>query len=628
MSKTAIKLVNQRSKLDFAPWRLYVKHIALVLTITIAATAKSQEPSATSEAESATPPPAATPQDGEANSDDGKPAPPGDDLSVQQARLADRFKRLEEVVSRLAELSASSDPRRAKLLREAIAQSREQDVNLRFETIVDLLEEERLSVASTNQSDLQKELDALLTLLLKADRDRELSSQRDRVRHYLKKVGELIRQQKGVRARTEGGDDLRELGEDQKRIAGDTGKLSGDIATTESSKNKPGADADSKAGEGKKDDQDKDKPGNKQSPKNDDAEKKPGDTSKPGQPSDKGSSETPDSKPGAGKPADGKPSDGKPSSRKPSKPGDSPPSNSPPSPGQPGSPGDSDQQQQQQSQSQPQDPADRAAERLRAAQQQMEDALKKIAESERKGAADEQIEAIKDLERAKAELERILRQLREEEMERTLTQLAARFRKMLELQMAVYEGTVRVDRVPEADRDHDDEIEAARLGRNESKIVHEADKTLLVLHEDGSSAAFPEAIEQMRDDMRQVADRLAAVKVGTVTQELEKDIMAALEETIAAIEKAAKDLEKKRTPPGQQPAAGQPPEPPLVDKLAELKMIRSLQMRINLRTQRYGKMIAGEQAETPDLIAALKALAEKQQRVFQATADLEQGRND
>jgi hypothetical protein len=595
-----------------------------------------QEPVAAPEAptaESVTPPSVTPAENGEPNANDVKPAPPGDDLSLQQARLADRFKRLEEVVSRLAELSASTDPRRAKLLREAIAQSREQDLNVRFETIVDLLEEERLSIAATNQADLQKELDALLTLLLKADRDKELSSQRDRVRQYLKKVGELIRQQKSVRARTEGGDKLGDLGEDQKRIAGDTGKLSGDIATTESSKNKPGADADGKNGDGNKDDQQKDGPQDKQSSKNGDGEKKPDDAKpndgqKPGQPSDKGSSESPNPKPGADKPAnrkpsDGKPSNGKPPDGKPSQPSDSPPSNSPPSPGQPGTPGDGDKQQQS-----PHDPADRAAERLRAAQQQMEEALKKLAESERKGAADEQVEAIKELERAKAELERILRQLREEEMERTLTQLAARFRKMLELQTAVYEGTVRVDRVPQADRDHDDEIEAARLGREETKIVHETDKALLLLHEDGSSAAFPEAIEQMRDDMRQVAELLAAVKVGTFTQELEREIIAALEETIAAIEKAAKDLEKKRTPPGQQPAAGQPPEPPLVDKLAELKMIRSLQMRINLRTQRYGKMIEGEQAETPELIAALKELAEKQQRVYRATADLQEGRNE
>src|SRR5688572_21984695 len=100
-----------------------------------------------------------------------------DELPVEQARLADRFKRLEEVLGRLAELSASTDPRRAKLLQDAIAQSREQDVNVRFESIVKLLEDERLSAAATNQTELQKELDQLLSLLLKADRDKELSTQ-------------------------------------------------------------------------------------------------------------------------------------------------------------------------------------------------------------------------------------------------------------------------------------------------------------------------------------------------------------------------------------------------------------------------------------------------------------------
>jgi septum formation topological specificity factor MinE len=150
----------------------------------------------------------------------------------------------------------------------------------------------------------------------------------------------------------------------------------------------------------------------------------------------------------------------------------------------------------------------------------------------------------------------------------------------------------------------------------------------LLLREDGSSVAFPEAVEQMRDDMQQVVERLTAVKVDAITQGLEQDIIAALEETIAALEKAIKDLEKNRTPPGQLPMAGQPTEPQLVDKLAELKMIRSLQMRIYQRTQRYGQMFEGEQAETAELIEALKDLAERQQRVHQATADLQQGRND
>jgi hypothetical protein len=232
------------------------------------------------------------------------------------------------------------------------------------------------------------------------------------------------------------------------------------------------------------------------------------------------------------------------------------------------------------------------------------------------------------LELAKAELERVLRQLREEELERTLTQLAARFRKMLEMQTAVYDGTVRLDKVPEPQRTHDHEIESARLSRQESQIVDEVRKALVLLHEDGSSVAFPEAIEQMRDDMRQVTERLAALKVEKITQGLEKDIIAALEETIAAFEQSRKNLEKKRTPPGQQPSAGQPDDRKLVEKIAELKMIRSLQMRINNRTKIYGEMIQGDQAETPDLLKALEGLAERQRRIYKATADLQQGRND
>ncbi len=573
----------------------------IVICLTVAGTMRSEEAPVAAETPSA----------------DANALAVGDQLSVDQARLADRFKRLEEVIGRLAELSASTDPRRAKLLRDAIAQSREQDINVRFEAIVTLLEDERLSAAATNQQELQRELDGLLALLLKADRDKELTSQRDRVRKYLKEVARLIRLQKGIRARTEGGDELRELGQDQQRVASDTGKLGGDIAETEGDKKETSGDA--KKGDAKQDDAEK----KDDESKSDDAKSgdsaKPPEDSKPGEPKagDLNPAESRDGKPSESEPGEGKPSDGQ--------------SSKPSEQGQPGSPSEGQSESgepSEQQPEQPQDPAERAAERLRDAQQKMEEARKKLEKAERKGAADQQREALKDLEQAKAELERVLRQLREEELERTLTQLAARFRRMLELQNAVYEGTVRLDRVPEAQRDHDDEIEAARLSRQETQIVNEADKALLLLREEGSSVAFPEAIEQMRGDMRQVAKRLGEVKVDAITQGLEQDIIAALEETIATLEKAIKDLEKKKTPPSQQPPAGEPTEPPLVDKLAELKMIRSLQMRIYKRTQRYGEMIEGEQAESAELLDALKDLADRQQRVYQATADLEQGRND
>jgi hypothetical protein len=420
--------------------------------------------------------------------------------------------------------------------------------------------------------------------------------------------------EKVIRARTEGGDELPELSEDQQQIADQTGKLGGDIAENEVDKEKgndDGKSEESKDDESKKDDEPKDD----EERAAEKGAKGAGDESKnPGEPK-QGKSE--DGKPAESQPGESKPSDGKPSESE--------------SPNQPGSPsensGESSENSEQQPE-QPQNPAERASKRLRDAQNKMEEARKKLKDAERKGAAEEQREALKALEQAKAELERVLRQLREEEMERTLTQLAARFRKMLEQQTQVYEGTVRLDRVPEAQRDQDDEIEAARLSRLELQIVTDADKALLLLHEEGSSVAFPEAIEQMRADMRQIAERLGKVKVDAITQGLEQDVIAALEEAIATLEKAIKDLENKKSPSGQPGGSGEPPEPPLVEKLAELKMIRSLQMRINLRTQRYGKMIEGEQAETEELLEALKDLAERQQRVHQAAADLQRGYND
>lgn len=545
----------------------------------------------------------------------GEEAPAaGDDLSVEQARLADRYERLEIVIGRLAELSAGTDPRRARLLRDALAESREQDIHQRFETIVSLLEEERLAAAGNNQTELQKELEALLTLLLKTDRDTEMESQARRIRKYLQEVSRLLRLQKGLRARTEAGDKFKPLSANQQQLADQTGKLGGKIAESDGSQAKSGpgstpADGDKSSGDNA------DKPSDKSS------EGKPADSSKPS-PSDS----QPSDNSGEGKPADSsKPSQ---SDGQPSESGDSSPSQPSPSGGrsQP-SGGQSGGSQSQQQPSPPQQPTDRAAERLRAAQQRMEQARKLLDEAEREGAAQEQREALKELEQAKAELERVLRQLREEEMERMLTLLAARFRRMLEAQIKVYDGTLHLDSRSESARDHNYEIEGARLSREESLIVREADKSMVLLREEGSSVAFPEAVEQMREDMQQVVRRLADLKVGVITQELEQDIIAALEETIAALEKALRDLDKNRQSSGQMPS-GQMTEPPLVDKLAELKMIRSLQMRINRRTQRYGEMIANQDAETPELLEALARLAERQQRVYQATADLSQGRND
>ncbi len=265
----------------------------------------------------------------------------------------------------------------------------------------------------------------------------------------------------------------------------------------------------------------------------------------------------------------------------------------------------------------------------------MRKAERRLEDAQRRGAAEEQEKAIAELKQAKAELEEILRQLREEEIERVLVMLEGRFRKMLQLQAEVYEGTIGLDRIPEEERTRDLEIESGKLSRKEANISVEADKTLSLLREEGSSVAFPESVEQMREDMESVTARLGQSKVGQITQGIEQDIIKSLEEMVASLQKAQKDQQQRRN--GQQQpggmkkggGAGQQQDRPLVNAIAELKMIRALQMRVNTRTKRYSDLLQEgvEQADQPDLIEALKRLSEREDRVRKTTHDIEIGKN-
>jgi hypothetical protein len=203
-----------------------------------------------------------------------------------------------------------------------------------------------------------------------------------------------------------------------------------------------------------------------------------------------------------------------------------------------------------------------------------------------------------------------------------LVMLEARFRKMLDEQTQVYDETKKLEAAAGKAPAHEVEIATGRLSRKEGLIVREADRALVLLHEDGTSVAFPEAIEQARDDMQTISDRLRDVKVDMITQGLEEDVIAALEETLAAMQQALKDLREQKGQQQQGGGGSQPGEEPLVDRIAELRMIRSLQARVNSRTKQYGAMIEGEQALQADLIKGLEQLALRQQKIFQATHDL------
>jgi len=267
---------------------------------------------------------------------------------------------------------------------------------------------------------------------------------------------------------------------------------------------------------------------------------------------------------------------------------------------------------------------------IERARREMERAIEELKKKSRDAAADHQDKALKDLLAAKEKLEEILRQLREEERKLLLAALEARFQKMLAMQLAVFQGTITLGQVSADAWVGRHTTQSIKLARDEEEIAVEAIKALTLLKEEGSSVAFPEAVIELREDMLVVSRRLEESKVGKLTRAIEKDIIESLEEMIDALQKElekSEDEKKEQEQKKQQQQQQQDQEPPLVDKLSELKMLRALQLRVNRRTRRLARLIDGEQAKDNDVIQQLRGLARRQARVQKAARDLATGRN-
>lgn len=274
------------------------------------------------------------------------------------------------------------------------------------------------------------------------------------------------------------------------------------------------------------------------------------------------------------------------------------------------------------SEASPADPSQRAAQRIAAARQPMQQAIDELRKNERQRAETHQAEAQRRLEDAREEIEQALRQLREEEQQRRLTRLATRLRRMLAEQSNVLTLTRQTDE-ERPNRGRRATAAAARgLANREDALVAVAEGALRLLREDGGSIAYPEVLEQVREDMRSVAQRFRKVEIGVVTQRLEEEILESLEEAIASLDKTLQELEDRKNQGQQGKPGGAPGEPPVVDKLAELRMIRAIQARILRRTEFWDEMRQAGEATPDEAFDALDALSLRQARLVQALRNL------
>ncbi len=535
-------------------------------------------------------------------------------LDILQQALKNDYDRLEDKLLELAEYTRRTDPDRAELLIRVRRESTSRRISAQMERVVESLTpsdegDVLFGDALSRQEELLADLSALLALLQSEDERDRIDAEIARIQDLLKDTNRIIGQQKDVRADTERGGDPQDLQSDQQKVAEDADRLAEKIDQQDAERR---AEDSGEPREGEPSDQEGE-------PESRDSES--GEPKEPGEPSEGEPSESKDPSESESQPSEGESSEGEPSEGEPQEGEQSPSEGQQKPPGQP--------QQGQPQQGQPQQSSEQTPgrEQLEQAREQMQQAIEQLQQEQLDEASDEQDAAIAKLEEMKAELEEILRQLREEERKMLLAQLEARFQRMLELQLNINNGTLKLDRVPVDERDDDRHLaESTRLGRDEQKNLTEADKALMLLKEEGSSVAFPEAVEMMIDNMQAVSGRLQRGQTAETTQLLERLIVESLEEMIFALQKEMEKQEQQQQDgQGQQP--GQPTDPELVDQLAELKLIRSLQIQINRLTQQYGSAFEGEQARDLDDLGFLRKLSRRQERIQDATYDLSIGKN-
>mgnify|MGYP003649843021 FL=1 len=589
-------------------------------------------------------------------------------LASRQSSVATRYERLEELLLRLADMEASENPERSALLRRVAKQSRERFVLEKLRGAGKMIGDGQLSKAMTDQKSATEELQSILKLLMSEDRSSRIRDEKKRISELIKQLRLTERNERSVRARTENGVEMSEVEKEQKAIAeraeelrkeleeesddadgepseSDSSEGEAQDSKSEESENQPGDKSEMEAGQEESGEQKSGEESSSDQPsesgeQNESGQPKEGEQPKEGGQQDENSQQQPEGDEPKEASDDGEQPDGEPAEEKSGEEkGEQAPSGEQQSEegqqqsGEQKSGEKQSGEQQSSSQQQPpkpQSPQEQAKEQLERAIERMKEAQDKLAQNERKEATEQQRQAEEELRRAIDRLEKILRQLREEEMERELAKLEARLRKMAAMQSAVLDQTVQLAKTPEVQRNRATDLKAGDLAFEEQKITLEADRAMLLLREEGSSVAFPEGVSQLREDTVRVSTRLGQSKIDLVTQGLQSDILAGLEEMIAALAKAQRDLEKKKQQEQQGDGGGQPSgsgEEPLVQKLAELKLIRTMQTRIQGSTDRYASLMDGKETSAEDVLPLLRDLSQRQDRLYQITRDLVTERN-
>ncbi len=262
---------------------------------------------------------------------------------------------------------------------------------------------------------------------------------------------------------------------------------------------------------------------------------------------------------------------------------------------------------------------------IQSASTDMQNASGQLGEGKAGGAGSSQKKALTKLDAAKEKVEESLERLQQALRDRLLAYLKDKFTKMLKEQRRISRQTNSLHLKLEAQRvvaRTDDSLApeigrrerqtASRLAGRELELGRITEDVADLLAEDGTTLVFPQIIRALGGDLEHAASLLSAFEVGAETQQVQKQIEATIEEILKALEVAEKN------PPPPNPNKGrnsQSGSAPLLPASAELKMVRSLQLRVNERTRIFDAERLGVENLTPAQKLECDAVRRKQKHV-------------
>jgi hypothetical protein len=233
-------------------------------------------------------------------------------------------------------------------------------------------------------------------------------------------------------------------------------------------------------------------------------------------------------------------------------------------------------------------------------------------------AGEDQTEAIGALKFAKEQLEqeqqKLLNQIRAEVKKRVLEGIT----QMLEKQIAIRQQTEKLSpHMKEASRQVLTAVTA--LSKSEEQIIRVGDELISLVEESEFGIALPAALRAVVGEMDDVKNSLAAADASEGVVEAEKQIEADLKALLDAI----KQMPSSGKPDNKKAQNGREREKELNRLIAELKLIRILQVRVNSDTKTVDEKRSGELAKASvDIQRKIQAVHDRQQDVHDVTDKL------